>query len=129
MKMADKRLTKQDIVNAVSESAGLSRADATSALDAPAVPVHPEGMPVAAPVPAPRAGIYPARRRGTSGEAASTLAIGVLAHRRLRARRRLREKREGLLRRGRDDGVPLRWITADEFYGRSRKFRDTWSGK
>ena len=32
--MADKRLTKQDIVNAVSESTGLSRADATSALDA-----------------------------------------------------------------------------------------------
>ena len=32
--MADKRLTKQDIVNAVSESAGISRADATSALDA-----------------------------------------------------------------------------------------------
>ena len=30
-----------------------------------------------------------------------------------------------LLRRSLDDGVPLRWITADEFYGRSREFRDT----
>jgi SRSO17 transposase len=30
-----------------------------------------------------------------------------------------------ILRRSLDDGVPLRWITADEFYGRSRDFRDT----
>lgn len=32
-----------------------------------------------------------------------------------------------LLRRSLDEGVPLRWITADEFYGRSREFRDTLS--
>lgn len=30
-----------------------------------------------------------------------------------------------LLRRSLDDGVRLRWITADEFYGRSKEFRDT----
>ncbi len=30
-----------------------------------------------------------------------------------------------LSRRSPDDGVPLRWITADEFYGRSKEFRDT----
>lgn len=30
-----------------------------------------------------------------------------------------------LLRRSREDGIQLRWITADEFYGRSREFRDT----
>ena len=30
-----------------------------------------------------------------------------------------------LLRRSLDEGVSLRWITADEFYGRSREFRDT----
>lgn len=30
-----------------------------------------------------------------------------------------------LLRRSREDGVQLRWITADEFYGRSKEFRDT----
>lgn len=30
-----------------------------------------------------------------------------------------------LLRRSLDDGVPLRWITADEFYGRSKELRDT----
>ena len=30
-----------------------------------------------------------------------------------------------LLRRSLDDGVRLRWMTADEFYGRSKKFRDT----
>lgn len=32
-----------------------------------------------------------------------------------------------LLRRSLDEGVPLRWITADEFYGRSKEFRDTLS--
>ena len=30
-----------------------------------------------------------------------------------------------LLRRSLDDGVRLGWITADEFYGRSKEFRDT----
>ena len=30
-----------------------------------------------------------------------------------------------VLRRSLDDGVRLRWITADEFYGRSKEFRDT----
>jgi len=30
-----------------------------------------------------------------------------------------------LLRRSREDGVQLRWVTADEFYGRSKEFRDT----
>ena len=30
-----------------------------------------------------------------------------------------------LLRRSMDDGVQLRWITADEFYGRSKEFRNT----
>lgn len=30
-----------------------------------------------------------------------------------------------LLKRAREDGVQLRWITADEFYGRSKEFRDT----
>ena len=30
-----------------------------------------------------------------------------------------------LLRRSLEDGVQLRWITADEFYGRSKEFRDT----
>ena len=32
-----------------------------------------------------------------------------------------------LVRRSLDERVPLRWITADEFYGRSREFRDTLS--
>ena len=32
-----------------------------------------------------------------------------------------------LVRRSLDESVPLRWITADEFYGRSREFRDTLS--
>ncbi len=30
-----------------------------------------------------------------------------------------------LLKRSLEDGVQLRWITADEFYGRSKEFRDT----
>ncbi len=30
-----------------------------------------------------------------------------------------------LLKRSFEDGVQLRWITADEFYGRSKEFRDT----